>query len=281
MPSRLTPPRRFPPRSVPLSFNIDSEQSVLVVPDVHQDLGFLERVVRRAETERAALVFLGDYVDSINPRWRGAPALQATAELLPRLARSHSPGCHFLAGNHDVQALQAARHRAALLEAGDVEQVRKLDAALPLVTAYAELRRLWPREFLLKWRLAAEVHGYLVTHAGVARRFWPWAAAPDRAGQTEAFLREASDAWEDWVLHDVVGPLFEVGPGRGGVEAPVGGLLWLDWDTEFVDDLPLPQVVGHTRDQQARRKDRSWCLDACQTCVALIEPDIGLRVLRV
>ena len=62
--------------------------------------------------------------------------------------------------------------------------------------------------------------------------------------------------------------------------APVGGPLWLDWDSEFVDDLPLPQVVGHTRGREARRKDRSWCIDATQTCAGLIDPNAGLRILK-
>jgi hypothetical protein len=55
--------------------------------------------------------------------------------------------------------------------------------------------------------------------------------------------------------------------------------LWLDWDTEFVDDLPLPQVVGHTRGAHARNKDRSWCIDCAQTSVALLDPDFGLSIL--
>jgi hypothetical protein len=131
------------------------------------------------------------------------------------------------------------------------------------------------------WRLAATAHGYLLSHAGVARRYWPWSAAPDAAGQARAFLSQADEAWERWLLKNEEGPLFEVGPGRGGRDAPVGGPLWLDWDKEFVDDLPLPQVVGHTRGRDARRKDRSWCIDAAQGCVALIEPDLGLQVVKL
>jgi hypothetical protein len=252
----------------------------LVVPDVHQDLGFLERVVVRAVKEGAGLVFLGDYVDGANPEWRAPAALRAVAEALPELAESHGPGCVFLAGNHDVQALQVARHRAALLIAGDEEQVARLDAALPQAASYAGLLGAWSQAFLQEWRMAEVVHGFLLSHAGVARRFWPWGASPERAGQTEAFLRETDAAWARWLLKDEEGPLFDVGPGRGGRVAPVGGPLWLDWDSEFVDDLPLPQVVGHTRAREARRKDRSWCIDAGQTCAGLIDPDAGLRVLK-
>ena len=252
-----------------------------MVPDVHQNLEFLELAVNRAQAEGARLVFLGDFVDAVDGRWRDPAALAAVARVLPELAETHAPGCIFIAGNHDVQALQLARHRAALLIAGDEEQVAKLDAAMPTAASYAKLLGAWSQDFLRGWRLAEVAHGFLLSHAGVARRFWPWVAAPDVAGQARALLREADVAWERWLLKNEVGPLFEVGPGRGGRDAPVGGPLWMDWDREFVDDLPLPQVVGHTLGREARRKDRSWCIDASQTCVALIEPKSGLRVVQL
>lgn len=259
----------------------DSELPVVVVPDVHQDFGFLERAVALAERERASLIFLGDYVDSINPRWRDPAALRAVSRALPKLAQTHRAGCVFIAGNHDVQAMQVARHRSALLLAGDRAQVEKLDNAMPTAPHYGALLGAWPKDFLLTWRLAAKAHGYLFSHAGVARRHWPWSEARDPLDQTNLFLADAETAWEKWLLYDEDGPLFQAGPARGGCDAPVGGPLWLDWDAEFVDDLPLPQVVGHTRGREPRRKDRSWCIDAAQTCVALIDPDLGLRVVRV
>jgi hypothetical protein len=124
------------------------------------------------------------------------------------------------------------------------------------------------------------VHGYLVTHAGVARVHWPWMQSTPQ-DQLDVFLHQTGAAWRAWVLRDQVSPLFGAGPGRGGQDAPVGGPLWLDWDQEFVDELPFPQLVGHTRGKTARRKDRSWCLDAAQTCAALVDPEIGARVIPI
>jgi len=242
---------------------------------------FLERAVSRAQAEDASLIFLGDYVDAVDAQWRNPAVLASVARVLPELAETHAPGCVFIAGNHDVQALQVARYRASLLIAGDEEHVAKLDAAMPLAASYAKLLGAWSQEFLRGWRLAAVAHGFLLSHAGMARRFWPWSVAPDVEGQTRALLSEAEVAWERWLIKGEEGPLFEAGPGRGGRVAPVGGPLWMDWDYEFVDDLPLPQVVGHTRGREARRKDRSWCIDASQNCVALIERDIGLRVIKL
>lgn len=266
---------------MPLLSELPDEYPVLVVPDVHQDLSFLERAAARARQEGAALALLGDYVDAVDPRWREPAALRAVARAVTDITLEHPLGCVCLPGNHDVQALQVARMRAGLLLSGDEAQVAKLDAALPAAAGYGSLLGEWPREFLACWRMATCAHGYLLTHAGVARRHWPWGAAPDREGQLAAFLQTTARAWDRWVRHEEECALFEAGPGRGGRHAPVGGPLWLDWDSEFVDDLPYPQVVGHTRGRDPRRKDRSWCIDAAQSSVAIIDPNLGLRVIRI
>ena len=254
---------------------------VVVVPDVHQDLGFLDRAVAFASAEGAALCFLGDHVDAIDARWRSESALRATAAILPELAENYAPGCVFLAGNHDVDALRTARIRARLLLDGETERVAQLDAALPASSAYGRLLGLWPMDFLQTWGLVAVAHGYLLSHAGVARRHWPWGVSSRLAEQTATFVRESNAAWSRWLETGEEGPLFAAGPARGGRSATVGGVLWLDWDEEFVDDLPLPQIVGHTRAFEPRRKDRSWCLDATQSAVGLLEPDRGLRIRRL
>lgn len=258
------------------------DRPVLVVPDVHQDIGFLERAAALAGKEQATLCFLGDYTDAINPQWKGEAALRAVAERLPELSETHAPGCVFLAGNHDVDALRIAHLRARHLLAGEEAFVAKLDAANPAAPTYSRLLGAWPAGFLRTWGLAAVAHGYLLSHAGVSRRIWPWGSASNAAGQAAAFIRETNTAWAGWLARGEKGPLFAVGPARGGRGvAPVGGVLWLDWDHEFVDDLPLPQLVGHTRGREPRRKDRSWCLDAAQSAVGLLDPDLGLRVLRI
>ncbi len=254
---------------------------MLVVPDVHQDIEFLDRVVALSLQEGAMLCFLGDHADAINPRWKGEAALRAVAERLPELAESHPHGCVFLAGNHDLEALRMAHLRARMLLAGDEAGVERLDAAQAAAPTYARLLGAWPTAFLRTWGLAAVAHGYLLSHAGVSRRLWPWTVSSDPAVQAEEFVRGCNKAWAAWLERGEEGPLFAIGPARGGRGAPVGGVLWLDWDHEFVDDLPLPQLVGHTRGREPRRKDRSWCLDAAQSAAALLNPDFGVRVVRV
>jgi len=62
---------------------------------------------------------------------------------------------------------------------------------------------------------------------------------------------------------------------RGGEKQERGGTTWQDWNLEFSDDeIPLPQIVGHTRSASgARQQGRSWCLDGRQTCYGRLEPE--------
>lgn len=273
----------FDRSALPLNafLNISPALPVVIVPDVHQDLAFLEYAAAFAQREGAALCFLGDTVDAINPRWRESAALQSVAKALPELAESHPHGCTFLAGNHDVEALRLGRLRARHLLEDDSAAVATLDAAYPAAPAYTQLLGAWTTSFLRTWSIAAVAHGFLLSHAGVARRYWPWAASAHPADQAATFLDETHQAWLRWLQTGEENALFAVGPARGGKNAPVGGPLWLDWDYEFVDDLPLPQIVGHTRNREPRRKDRSWCLDAAQSALGLLHPDLGLRVIRL
>jgi len=68
-------------------------------------------------------------------------------------------------------------------------------------------------------------------------------------------------------------PLFSPGKARGGTQ-PVGGPLWLDWDEEFTDALPLPQLVGHTVGKAPRQKGRSWCVDCRQTVYVVLQDGV-------
>jgi hypothetical protein len=127
--------------------------------------------------------------------------------------------------------------------------------------------KLLPVEFWREAKLCTAVHGWLLSHAGVARAFWPGGSTDEalsrlqtRCATALATFRGSSDS------------LLLPGPCRGGTQ-PIGGITWLDWDEEFDDTaIPLPQIVGHTSNPGgARQKGRSWCLDGRQTTFALLD----------
>lgn len=129
------------------SLNISPDRPVLVVPDVHQDLRFLQRASALAAQEGAGLVFLGDYVNTLDRRWRGEPAIHAIANALPELAETHSYGCLFLVGNRDVMALQIAYSRARQLLNGRTEWLATVPEARQPEANCATLLGAWPQTF--------------------------------------------------------------------------------------------------------------------------------------
>jgi hypothetical protein len=130
-------------------------------------------------------------------------------------------------------------------------------------------------KFWQQARCFVTAHDFLISHAGVAAQFWPVAESTDAAlgvleQRCEKALEQANHKRAD---------LLAPGRIRGG--DGLGGITWQDWNMEFNDELPLPQIVGHTRSANgARQKGRCWCLDGCQSSYGLLNSN-GLEVRSV
>ena len=247
----------------------------LVIPDVHQDLAWVERVLARENADGTAtdsaappppdlIVFLGDYFDSHRkPRERASVA--ATCAWLDATRQRLGDRAIFLLGNHDIQYLEArpaclARRTPRILGT-------QCGSAFTHNTAKRIVKDLSP-EFWRAARLFVCVNGWLLSHAGLAPAHWP--AAPTTAESLALLDQQCRTALEALALLRPVHPLLQAGLVRGG-DAPVGGITWLDWDHEFEDTLPLPQLVGHTSDLGgARQRGHSWCLDGMQSCYGIL-----------
>ena len=246
-------------------------QRCLIIPDVHQDIGWVERILEKEGTGNSApdlIVFLGDYFDSHRPS-RLRAGVGDTCLWLNETQRRLGTRAVFLLGNHDIQYLEAKpvcdRYRTP-------RHLRyKCGSAFSHNAAKLIAKRLAP-EFWQQARLFVVVNGWLLSHAGVASAHWPASAATaDSLLTLDASCRQALQS----TLHPGTDahPLLRAGIVRGG-DSPVGGITWLDWDNEFQDALPLPQIVGHTVNPAgARRHGRSWCLDGGQTCYGVLTLD--------
>lgn len=257
-------------------------QRCLVIPDVHQDLAWVERILARENAEGTAadpgapprpdlVVFLGDYFDS-----RRSPAEHATVAdtcaWLDAARTRFGERAVFLLGNHDIQYLEA--RPACLARRTPRVLGTKCGSAFVHNTAKRIAKNLSP-EFWSAARLFVCVNGWLLSHAGLALAHWP--AAPTPEASLAALDQQCRAVLAALALRRPVHPLLAAGRVRGG-DAPVGGITWLDWDEEFEDALPLPQLVGHTASRSGpRRRDRSWCLDGAQTCYGVLT-DAGLTL---
>jgi hypothetical protein len=235
----------------------------VIIPDIHQNVAWASGILEREKNCDLA-VFLGDYFDRSGKPGSYA-STDATCDWLAQVRQEWSGRSIFLLGNHDVQYLEAKM--ACDLRRQPRNQSYQCGGAFSAATAQTVAKRL-PARFWTEARLFAAVNDHLLSHAGLALRFWPKAGTPGRA--LAALQRECAVA----LATIPQGPhrLLDIGRARGGYAA-IGGLTWLDWNDEFADDLPLPQIVGHTGDEGgARQNGRSWCIDGRQTCYGILKP---------
>jgi len=237
----------------------------IIVPDVHQDIAWVERVFEREQVMASndSVVFLGDYFDSSKkPRKRAG--VGETCEFLERTRAALGGRCVFLLGNHDIQYWEAKpicdAHRTP----------RHLHNRCGMSFSKSAAKKVasnLPLDFWTNARLFIAVNGWLLSHAGLAACYWPQAETVERS------LEILQENCVGALLMMRFGPqhLLAAGQVRGGT-APVGGLTWQDWNDEFADALPLPQIVGHTIDELAgaRANGRSWCIDGGQSCYGML-----------
>jgi hypothetical protein len=76
-------------------------------------------------------------------------------------------------------------------------------------------------------------------------------------------------------------PVMDAGAVRGGERYDVGGVTWLDWDQEFMDDLPFGQIVGHSWCVSQRQAGRSHCIDYGQCAYAVLRRNLVVRHILV
>jgi hypothetical protein len=192
----------------------------VVVGDVHA----------RADLPRALLGALG-VLDSRARRPGGVWIVQV-GDLLDRRA---TPEANLRTARLAVETLDvvlAGNHEAGMLA----------DRGSPDGAALATLAaRGWPHA-------AAELGGWLVTHAGVHPELTH--GLPPRA---EECVTEINDRWHRRSPREIGDPLFDwVGPARGGI-APYGGLFWhagSEWPPPA--RTPWGQICGHAPQPRPR-----------------------------
>lgn len=242
---------------------IPSEKGILLIPDVHMDIQWVERILSEEAGQWDHVVFLGDYFDS----FKQPPAVATYVEMcdyLLTLRREFGDRITFLLGNHDIPYMEALDY--ACDESPLPELINECSGFDP-DGARIVAKRLGA-DFFAGCRLFVRAHGFLISHAGIHKRLWrhdvPWL---DPYESLEALCQIALDH-----LHDKRMAILGCGASRGGWEE-IGGITWQDWNFEFDDDSNLPpQIVGHTQSsvQGVRRKGRSYCIDGGQRCWALL-----------
>ncbi|WP_309380824.1 metallophosphoesterase [Cerasicoccus frondis] len=239
----------------------------LLIFDIHQDVEWARRVLEAEEGGFSHLLLGGDYFDT---KSKNAASVPETCRFLQELQELYKDRVTFLLGNHDVPYLEG-RHRFI-----HFQNPKNLSYKVSGYTNSKgrKINKLLSDGFWSACRLFQFVNGYMISHAGVAHKYWvefaetshPLAAFDERCRESLERIGMGND------------DLLMAGKCRGG-DVSIGGVTWLDWDEEFQDDLPWPQIVGHTSSVfGARQNGRSWCIDGRQTCYALLDADSSLEV---
>lgn len=247
--------------------------TALLIFDPHQDADWIRRILKLEEGNFTHLLLGGDYFDAKSDR---AGSLAEMCELLHELDRDYGSRLTLLWGNHDIQYLEAIpslrRHR------NPRHQNYKIPGDYSNSKA-KKLSKLLDEEFLKRGRLLAKINGHLISHAGIAGKFWPEA---DSLEESIQLFEDQCDKALLTLPYQNHG-LLQAGEIRGGDQA-IGGITWLDFNHEFSDDLELPQIFGHTTGlyeditSRARQEGRSWCLDGAQTIYGLLRKSGELEI---
>jgi hypothetical protein len=228
------------------------EEIGLIVPDVHEKIVTLERLLKMYE-HATWVLFLGDFLDA----WEG---LTQYTHKTCRWLRDNvdNPKYRFLYGNHDIQY---AWPLDGLMCSGYTVEKQIV------VNNYLK-REHWDRFRLMGWVGHGEDE-WLCTHAGIH----PNLLHPVLGYDKGALLNMENRALAA-LRQSRVDELVAAGHGRGG-PAIVGGVDWLDWDVEFQPIDGLNQIVGHTPGEAVRSKtitgSRNYCVDTNLNHVVLLK----------
>jgi len=235
----------------------------LVIPDVHQDIEWVERIFTR-EKDWDHCVFLGDYFDPKGKPAKELAGVRATARYFRELVEEHGDRITLLWGNHDIPYWETKKR----MRTGNRDDFFYPAGVTIRNSRVNNIFKEWDDAFVGRLRLFSWVNGRLLSHAGLDEIFWPEAETVEESlEQLEERCKQALIG----ILRQRAG-LLSPGRSRGGDQS-FGGITWQCWIADFCDKLSLPQMVGHTASLSVRQKGRSYCIDGTQTCYAILERD--------
>lgn len=230
----------------------------LIIPDIHNKVHWIEPFLEKHTVDE--IVFLGDYFDDFGD---DATDAAKTADWLKH-SLSQANRVHLL-GNHDLEYIacpvdQNGRARVGWMYCpGNTPNKRK-----------AIRKILTPKE-RGKFKLLHETQGFFLSHAGIHEDVF----AHPLVGY-EHLHRDCFMALQH-AFQGIYNPILRAGAARGSPQQVVSGILWLDWNYEFVPIEGISQIVGHTPDFDRTVREKSapgstnFCIDTQRRCVGFLE----------
>jgi len=192
----------------------------LILPDFHLRHILAQKIIDHEKANQ--IVFLGDFFDEYNDN----PILnQQTALWIKNRQATHSEDI-WLFGNHDISYAYVNRYTTC-----SGYSSKKAEAIKVVLT-----QENWDRFKFCVW-----VGPYLCTHAGLHPSHISHIAIENLPEYLDKEEQIALAAIRDYDPHW----FYAAGYARGGSKA-FGGILWLDFNSEFTATPGLNQIFGHT-----------------------------------
>ena len=244
----------------------------LIVPDVHEQVVKLKSILHHYK-DVDWVVFLGDFMDTWNGlTWQTHMMVKWLAENV------RNPKYVFLWGNHDLG------YAFPFYDCPGFDKNK-----LEIVQKHLNDNDHWKRFKLIHWigtpasdeeRGNVPSNEWLVSHAGIH----PSMLNPILGLDKRSIEDLADEAMYKLRYVNMVSSWLTCGRGRGG-NACVGGVVWLDWNREFVPIPGLNQLVGHSFREDVRVKKAhdslNWCVDTALRHVVEVKEDGSLQIVKV
>ena len=209
----------------------------LIIPDVHQKLVKLERVLDKVQNFNK-LVSLGDWFDNFNDTPSDA---KKTAEFILYLYDKYGDNFIWLLGNHDVPYVFPEAYKYARCSGVTLD---KLEVIQDVFQHNLDTRKL-KLAYRIKFRTKKDI---ILSHAGVSRYHFGMNVSGKKVVK---MCDDAIDALHKLEMLPPIGripAILHAGKARGGWQGR-GGINWLDWNMEFSPIAVMSQIVGHTPTQ--------------------------------
>jgi hypothetical protein len=259
---------------------------IIVIPDVHKDFDFVNKILDLHPNEDE-YILLGDFFDSFHEPPR-VFSFRDSCRALKHLILEHpfKDKFVFLLGNHDLSYIyhnNKSGHSSVTLS-------REYYCSGVTKSKIGDFRKeffdkgLRDDFFLQHFKLAHREGDWSFSHAGILIQHIPYGKS------LNGFINEiCPDAFREFrnfsYPHNYL--LSSVGLCRGGNNA-FGGLLWCDWNQEFYASPDIgKQICGHTTqvvkpgvDAEGKEYE-SWCLDSLQNWYGIIDDNGNFQAKKL
>lgn len=214
-------------------YKIESRKT-LVIPDLHQNVNWMKKVLEKESGNYDYLITLGDEFDSfLSPP--EVASVKETANFILELQNEKYGPCFMIAGNHILPYVESYKYNI---------QYKNPHFLFNPCSGYTKSKSMEVNK-ILNWENWRKFHvfcmcqGFLFSHAGFTHDFIkPYLPLEDNL---DKLWNETEEALEN--ITSKPSPFFACGQNRGG-DALFGGPLWCD-KYEFQCVPNVRQVNGH------------------------------------